>query len=192
MKVYDAIVSRRSIRRFEQKRISTETLKKLVNAARLAPSAANLQPLEFFVVSDKKLGSEIFKTLSWAGYLKPKFIPKKTERPAAYIIIIGKNPKNNLWFIRDASIAAENIVLAAEGEGLGSCILLKIDKEKLRDIIKIPKEYKIDSLIALGYKAEEPVVEYIKNDDVRYWLDEEDVLHVPKRKIKDIIHFNKF
>ena len=59
MEVYEAILSRRSIRRFQQKPISIEILKKFVNAARLAPSAANLQPLEFFVVTDKKSNKAI-------------------------------------------------------------------------------------------------------------------------------------
>ena len=60
MNVYDAILSRRSIRRFQQKQISIDLLKKFINAARLAPSAANLQPLEFYIVNDKELCSKVF------------------------------------------------------------------------------------------------------------------------------------
>jgi len=187
--VYNAILSRRSIRRFQQKSIEIELLKKFVNAARLAPSAANLQPLEFFVVNDKKLCSEIFETIGWAGYLKD-WSPDKDEQPAAYIVILTRETKNQ-WYIRDASLASENIVLTAESEGIGSCILLNVNKDKIREILTIPKDLEIDSVIAFGYKAEKCVVEDIK-DSVKYWRDKNQVLHVPKRKLEGIMHVNKF
>ena len=188
--VYEAILSRRSIRRFRQKQISIEKLKKFVNAARLAPSAANLQPLEYFIINSKELCAKIFETLSWAGYIKPKWTPKESERPTAYIIPIVIDT-NNKWYVRDVSLASENIVLAAEEEGIGSCIICKVNKERLREILKVPMEIIIDSVIALGYKAEVCVVEdYI--DSVKYWRDEKEVMHVPKRKLNDIIHINEY
>ena len=190
MDVYKAIMSRRSIRRFKQKTISVEVLKKLVDAGRLAPSAANLQPLEFFIVRDKKICSQLFETISWAGYIKPKWTPVEGERPTGYIVMLVKDSKNP-WYLRDVSLASENIVLTAESEGLGSCILCKIDKEKIRSILKIPETYIIDSLIALGHKAEESVVEDYSGF-VEYWRDEKQVMHVPKRKLEDVIHINKF
>jgi nitroreductase len=190
MNVYNAIISRRSIRRFKQKPIPIELLKKFVNAARLAPSAANLQPLEFFIVNDKNLCEKIFETLSWAAYIKPKWVPKKEERPVAYIVNLIKDA-NNKWSDRDVSFASENIVLSAEDEGIGSCIMCKIDKIKIQEILKIPKEMIVDSLIALGYNAEKSIVEDFK-DSVKYWRDNNEVLHVPKRKLDDIMHINKF
>jgi len=190
VEVYDAILSRRSIRRFQQKPIEPDLLKKLVNAGRLAPSAANIQPLEYFVVNDKDLCVQIFDTIGWAGYIKPKWTPSEKERPVAYIIVLNKNVEKN-WNIRDASLSSENIVLAAEAEGIGSCILLNIDKEKIRKIIKIPEDLQIDSVIALGYKSEKSVVEdYV--DSVEYWQDEKQVLHVPKKKLEDILHINEY
>jgi len=188
--VYNAILSRRSIRRFQQKPIKIDILKKLVNAARLAPSAANLQPIEYFIVDDKDLCEKIFETIGWAGYIKPKWTPSENERPVAYIIILNKDIDKN-WNIRDASLSSENIVLCAEAEGIGSCILLNVDKEKIKEILKIPEEIFIDSVIALGYKAEKSVVEdYV--DSVKYWRDEKQVLHVPKKKLEDVMHVNKF
>jgi len=190
MDVYKAIISRRSIRRFKQKEIPLELLKKFVNAARLAPSAANLQPLEFFIVNDKKLCEKIFETLSWAAYITPKWAPAEGERPVAYIVNLIKNP-NNKWTDRDVSLASENIVLAAEEEGIGSCIMCKIDKIKIQQILNIPKQMTIDSVIALGYKAEKSLIEdYI--DSVKYWKDKNQVLHVPKRKLEDVMHINKY
>ena len=190
MNVYDAILSRRSIRRFEPKEIPIELLKKLVNGARLAPSAANLQPLEFIIVTKKELCNKIFEKLGWAAYIKPTWAPSKNERPMAYIVMLI-NDKNNKYAIRDVSLASENIVLAAEEEGIGSCIMYNIGREEIRKMLAIPDSIIIDSIIALGYKAEEPVaVDYI--DSVKYWRDEKDVLNVPKRKLQNIIHINEF
>ena len=188
--VYNAILSRRSIRRFKQKEISIEKLKKFVNAARLAPSAANLQPLEFFVITEKDLCEKVFNALHWAGYITPKWKPDGDERPTAYIIPMVVQPDNK-WYSRDVSFASENIVLAAEEEGIGTCIICKIDKEQLYKSLNVPDNVIIDSVIALGYKAEKSVVEdYV--DTVKYWRDEKEVMHVPKRKLEDITHINKF
>jgi len=190
MDVYDVILSRRSIRRFYQKPLDLLLLKKFVNAARLAPSAANLQPLEYIIVMEKKLCAQLFETLGWAAYIQPKWTPSEYERPPAYIVILVKDIKNP-YYQRDVGFATENIVLAAEAEGLGSCILCNIDREKIQHIFKIPQPITVDSVIALGYKAEKSVVEEM-NDSVKYWRDPQDVLHVPKRKLDDIIHINMF
>lgn len=190
MSVYETILSRRSIRRFQQKPINTELLRKFVNAARVAPSAANLQPLEFFIVTEKDMCSKIFETIGWAGYIKPAWKPDKNERPTAYIVILVKDITNR-YYLRDVGLASENIVLAAEEEHIGSCILCKIEKNKIQEMLKIPDTLHVDSLIALGYKAEQAVVEDFK-DSVKYWRDKNEVLHIPKRKLEDIIHVNEF
>jgi len=190
MDVYDSIVSRRTIRRFQQKPVSLVLLKKFVNSARIAPSAANLQTLEYFIVTDKELCSRVFETIGWAGYITPKWTPSLEERPVAYIIILVKDIRNK-YYQRDVGFASENIVLTAEGDGLGTCILCNIDKKKIQEILKIPDELYVDSVIALGYKAEYPVVEDFK-ESVKYWRDEKGVLHVPKKRLDDIVHINKF
>ena len=190
MSVYEAILSRRSIRRFQQKPINIELLRNFVNAARVAPSAANLQPLEYFIVTEEDLCSKIFETIGWAGYIKPTWKPSKNERPTAYIVILVKDI-NNKYYLRDVGLASENIVLASEEKHIGSCILCKIEKDKIQEILKIPDTLHVDSVIALGYKAEQVVVEDLK-DSVKYWRDENEVLHVPKRNLEDIIHVNKF
>ena len=190
MNVYNAILSRRSIRKFKQKSIQLELLKKFVNGARLAPSAANLQPLEFIIVNNKELCNKVFETLSWAAYIKPTWAPYENERPVAYIIMLINDP-NNKYSLRDVSLASENIVLAAEEERIGSCIMLNVDREKIRELLDIPETVAIDSIIALGYKDEEPIVVDLI-DSVKYWRDEDEVLYVPKRKLEDIMHINEF
>jgi nitroreductase len=188
--IYEAILSRRTIRRFKQKPVDVKLLKKFVNAARVAPSAANLQPLEYFIISEKKLCARVFETLGWAGYIKPKWTPDESEQPTAYIVILVREDLNK-YYKWDVGLSAENIMLVAEEENIGSCILLNINRKKLREILGIPDSLYIDSVIALGYKSETAIMEDMV-DSVEYYRDENDVLHVPKRKITDILHINKF
>lgn len=188
--VYNIIKTRRSIRRFKQISIDIDFLKKIADAGRLAPSAANLQPLEFFIVNDKLLCSRIFDTIGWAAYLKPKWRPIEKERPTAYIVILV-NDTSNKYYLRDVSLATENIVIAAEAKNVGSCIICNVNRDRIREVLKIPKNLSIDSIIAFGYKSEHPVVvDYI--DNVEYWRDENQILYVPKRKLENIIHINKY
>ncbi len=186
---YKTIISRRSIRSFKQKEIPINILKKCVNAARLAPSAANLQPLEFIVIKDKEKTDQIFETLGFAGYLKD-WNPSKSESPMAYIVIVCNNP-NNKWYMRDASFAAENIMLTAESFDIGSCVLCNIKKDKIKKILDIPKEIIIDSVVALGYKNEQSkVIDY--KDSIKYFYSEGKVLRVPKKKLEDVMHTDKY
>ena len=84
MKTYDLIISRRTIRKFQQKPIKLSVLKKIVNAGRLAPSAGNLQPLEYVIIADDAIREKIFHHIGWARYIAPERNPKKNERPVAY------------------------------------------------------------------------------------------------------------
>ncbi|MEF8847763.1 MAG: nitroreductase family protein [Candidatus Thermoplasmatota archaeon] len=189
MEVEEAIVNRRSIRRFKRKTIDLKTLQKLVNAGRLAPSAANLQPLRFLIVNKKDLCRKIFENIGWAGYLKD-WNPSLDEQPAAYIILLNADEENK-WESRDAGLASSNIVLQAESLGIGSCILCNIDRKKIRDILNIPKNLLVDSVIALGYKDEVCIADEMK-DTVKYWRDKQDVVHVPKRKMSEVMYINQF
>ena len=187
--VYKKIISRRSLRKFKQKEIPVDILKKCVNAARLAPSAANLQPLEFILINEKNICIKIFDAVSFAGYLKD-WNPKPDEIPAAYIVILVKD-KGDKWYKRDASFAAANITITAEGYDVGTCVLCKINREKIKKILKIPEEIIVDSLVALGYKDEKAVVEELTNS-VKYYRDEKNILHVPKKRLEEIMHINKY
>ncbi len=191
MTVYDLILSRRTIRQFLAKPISKIVLEKLVNAARLAPSAANLQPLEFVAVNDPELNKAVFSCLRWAAYISPEGNPKPGQEPRAYIVVLVNTKISDKGFERDSGAALENMILAAWEEGIGSCWVISIDRSRIHQILGIPEEYKVDSILALGYPAEKPIIEEIK-DSVRYWKDENAQLHVPKRKLEEVFHFNKF
>ena len=191
MSLYDLIISRRSIRQFKQEPVSRYILQKFINASRLAPSAANRQPLEFVVVDEEKIRKEVFTCLKWAAYIAPEGNPKPGHEPVAYIVVLVNSEIREKGFEWDVGAAIENMILAALEKGIGSCWLLSVDREKLREILNIPENYKIDSVLALGYPDENPVIEDMK-DSIKYWKDQAGQLHVPKRKLEDVIHFNKF
>ncbi len=191
MSLYDVIMSRRTVRQFKPEPVPRTLLERLANAGRLAPSAANRQPLEFVVVDDKEICDRIYPCLNWAAYIAPAGDPRPGQEPAAYLVVLvntGIRDKMHEW---DAGAAIENMLLAAWEERVGSCWLISVDKEKVRDILAVPESYRVESVVALGYPAEEPVVEDLE-DSVKYWKDESGRLHVPKRRLQDVIHFNHF
>ena len=193
MEVYETIIKRRSIRRFKQRFISLSLLKKLVNAARLAPSAANLQPLEYIMINRKGLLDKVFSCLSWAAYIHPRGIPPEDKKPVAYIVVLINTKKSALsnYFGYDVGAAVENMILSAKTFGIGSCWIGSIERDRLRKILKIPKFCLIDSVVALGYPDESPKVEVFKGS-IKYWKDKKGRLHVPKRGLREIIHKDKY
>jgi nitroreductase len=187
--IYEKIIRRRTIRKYAQSSVPAEILMKCVDAARLSPSGGNLQPLKYVIVNDQALIKEVFGTLSWARYL-PDYRPSEEEMPRAYVVIlldksIHKDPGH------DAGIAAMSISMVAFDEGLGSCILGAVDREKLRKILNIPSGLDIVLVVALGYPSENPIADQLRNEDIKYWLDEKGTLHVPKRDTKNILKWNR-
>ena len=83
-----------------------------------------------------------------------------------------------------------SISLVAYDQGVGSCILGAIRRAELCRILNVPEHLKVILAVALGYPAENPVISEIKNDDIKYWLDNNNVLHVPKRVLKDVTNWN--
>lgn len=191
MNVRDVIRSRRSIRKYKQKAIERSTLEALIEGARLAPSAANLQPLEYILVDDKELLDEVFETLAWAAYIAPEGTPKENERPTAYIVVLIKTEDKSRLVGHDAGAAIMSILLEAHSYGIGSCWIGSAKREELKGILNIPNNYEIDSVIALGYPAEASIFEDM-TDSIKYYRDDKGVLHVPKRALESILHINGF
>ena len=192
MSTYALTLKRRSIRRFKNISIPYEILEKCVDAARLAPSGANLQPLEYVIIDDEQLLPEIFSMIRWAGYIRPAGSPPAGHQPMAYIVgLIKKGTKHEAFSYFEDGLATENIILVALEEGVGSCRVGTHDNDRLRELLNIPEDYNIMLTLALGYPDESPVVEEYKGS-VKYWKDEDNVLHVPKRGLKEILHRNKF
>ena len=190
MNINEAILKRRTIRKFTQKPIDDSILSELVNAARLAPTAANMQPLKFAVIKDKKLLDDIFPLTKWAGYL-PDGAPKDGERPAAYIAILGDMSIKKEFQV-DAGAAAASITLAAMGHSLGSCWLGAIKRDEITDVLALDKSrFSLLYLVALGYPAQESDTVDISDNDVKYFEDESGKIHVPKRPLDEVLILNK-
>jgi nitroreductase len=183
----ELILKNRSYRRFyEAETISEETLKELVDLARLSPSSMNLQPLKYIISADKKTNDIIFPCLAWAGYLKEWKGPQEGERPAGYIIILDDmDIKKEVE--TDHGIAAQSILLGAVEKGLGGCILSSANRNKLQVELSIPANFKIHLVLALGKPKETVSIEPMHGVDVKYWRDEQSNHHVPKRLLDDII-----
>lgn len=186
MNINELILKRRTIRKFDQKPLKKEQLYAYVDAARIAPSAANLQPLKYAAVCEKPVCDKVFETLKWAGYLKGEYTPKEDERPTGYIVVCVDNDISKAGYDMDVGAAVENIILTALGEGVGSCWLGSVERPKLKRILGIPANMEISCVVALGYPAEQPKEAEMQNGDVKYYLCD-GVLNVPKRKLEDII-----
>ena len=182
------VLENRSCRRFDNShKIDEKTLKYLVDLARNTASAANNQPLKYFLSCDEQKNEEIFSCLGWAAYLTDWPGPEKEERPSAYIVITGDhNITNNFWC--DHGIAAQTILLGARSLGLAGCMFGAINIKKLKGFLNIPDNLEVKLVLALGKPIETACIDEVEQDgSIKYWRDEKKIHHVPKRKLEDII-----
>jgi len=186
MGVYEVAQKRRSIRKFNQIKIETETLTKYIDAARVSPSASNMQPVKYAIINSDKTVKEFFHLLKWAGYIAPNGNPKEGEEPTAYIVVLADTSIRSAGYELDIGAAAQTIMLCAAEDGIGTCWLGAIDREKIRKFLNLEEKYTINTVIALGFPAEDPQIE-LEKGSIKYFKDENGVLHVPKRKKEDII-----
>ena len=186
MSVTDIINSRRTIRKFKNTPIETELLTKYINNARLAPSAANMQPLKYVVVESPRMCEQIFPLLKWAGYLNGTYTPNENERPTAYIVVCGDTDIRQSGYDWDVGAAVENIILSALEDGIGACWIASVDREKTAKLLNLPENLAISSVIALGYPAETPKDVEMADGDVKYYL-QDGTLCVPKRSMDEIL-----
>ncbi len=184
----DLVRKNRSYRRFHQDvPVDIETLRALVNLARLSASGSNLQPLKYILSCEPETNARIFPNTRWAGSLKDWSGPAEGERPTAYIVILG-DTEIRKSFGCDHGIAAQSIMLGATERGLGGCMIGSIDRSELRQALDIPEQYEILLILALGKPKETVVLEEVGPDgSVRYYRDADGVHHVPKRSLDELI-----
>lgn len=164
MEVLEVIKKRRSIRRYKRVEIEEEKLRKILEAARLAPSARNLQPWHFVVVKDPKLKEELAKAAAHQMFIAD----------AAVIIVALSNPQvSPRWHDKDTMIAIEHMVLEATELGLGTCWIGAFDENKVKEIIGAPDYYKVVALLPIGVPDESPPPR-------------------PRKTIEEIVSLNKF
>ncbi|MGB9748567.1 MAG: nitroreductase family protein [Candidatus Woesearchaeota archaeon] len=155
---------RRSYRSYAKKSIPKEILEELVDCGRLAPSANNVQPWEFIVVTETDKLIKISEITDYGKFIRDS---------AACIVVVCKDTK---YYLEDGCAATENILLAAESFGIGSCWVAGDKKQycsKIMNLLQIPEGYKIVSIISLGYYTEK-----ISPHD--------------KRELEEVLHWNKF
>ncbi len=166
MEIFEAIRTRRSIRKYRDQPVEEEKLQAVLEAVRLSPSWSNLQCWRIVVVKDSALREK----LSEFSYVESVFAPKgyrsnpskKALAAAPVVIVLCADPERSgvLWdqsyYLVDAGIASENLMLAARGQGLGSVFVGVYDEVKVKELLKIPPAIRVVGLFPLGYASEEP------------------------------------
>jgi nitroreductase len=185
MELLEAIKKRRSIRKFKQLKVDDSILAELIDAARLAPCGGNMQQLRYIVIREPELIKKIFEITAWAGHVQPKRNPViGVSAPTAFIAITSsaKNPPH-----ADAGAAIQNMMLRGLEFDLGFCWIGAFKPQKANEILGLPEGITTVYLLATGYQDEFPVQEDIESGEpTKYYLDDKDVLHVPKYTVEAI------
>jgi nitroreductase len=177
----------RSYRRFSQKKLPEGFLKKMVEYARFSPSSGNMQFLKFLTIEKQENRARIFPILKWARALSDWDGPSEGERPTGYIVIlldkkIQKNPSC------DHGIAAQTMLLGAAAEGVGCCIIGSYGKKTLSELLDLGEHLDPCLVLAFGYPGEIVALKDAEpGGKTSYYRDEENIHHVPKRTLKELI-----
>jgi nitroreductase len=146
LNIQEVIEKRRSIRKFKPQAITEEHLQILKIAIQLAPSASNMQPYKFIIVTDEELKKNLVK----AGSLQ-EFLSK-----AAVIFVGIGDPSREKWFKVDIGIAMEHLALQATELGLGSCWIGAFDEEQVKAVLKISQNLRVVALMPIGIAGQDP------------------------------------
>jgi len=152
MDVFDAIVERRSIRKYKTTEIEDEKLEKILESARIAPSAANRQEWKFLVVKNQETRDKLIeaaKGQKFVGEAPVTIVACSTESEKVM-------PCGQLAYPVDLSIAVSFMMLEATELGLGTCWLGAYDEAQVKDILDIPEDIRVPAMFTLGYADENP------------------------------------
>ena len=189
MELKQVLKERRTVRRFSQTPIPDEELRELIDAGRLASCARNDQRLRYVVARTPELVGRIFPFTAWAGSVTPRRNPEPgVTSPTAFIVVTGKKEEASTALLQtDCGAAIQTIQLAAWEKGIGCCWMGAIDRQEIHALLGLSQDIAILYIIALGYAAEKPVHDDIDDPGkVKYYLDENDLLHVPKLTVDAI------
>ena len=178
---FQALLKRRTIRRFSQKPVEKADITAMIEAARCASCASNRQRLRYFgVVSPEKVAAILPHTF-YAALVKPRRTPVPGETSPTAFLAVTATEKPSPHLYADAGAAIQSIEFAAWERGIGCCWLGSFTPAQIAPVIDFPDPERIVYMVALGYPAEDPVLENIPADgNVKYYLDEQDRLHMPK------------
>lgn len=170
MEFYELVRRRRSVRAYKLDPVEEDKLMRILEAGRLAPSAANRQPWHFIVVKDAKVKEQLRKAYDREWFVKaPVVIVVCVDPSAAW----RRRDGEEYWKV-DAAIAMEHIILAAVNEGLGTCWIGAFDEKVVKEVLGIPEHIRVVAMTPLGYAAEEkgPVTD--------------------RKPLEQIVHFDKW
>ena len=160
MNALEAIRRRRSVRTYTGEPIPKKDLEKIVDAGRLAATGSNQQPWDFIVVTDRAMIERLKVAAEWM-------------EKAAAIIAVVMDPSSR-WWVEDGSAAVENMLIASTALGYGSCWLEGYTlphEEEFKQLLDVPKEKRLLTLIPIGVPVEEPIGERKKKslEEVVHW-----------------------
>ncbi len=169
MNFQELINKRQSVRKYSDKAVEKEKIKRCIEAARLAPSASNSQPWKLLIVDNPELKNKVAKETCSKLLKFNKFV---LESSVIIVIVlekakvktrIGEKLKNKEWRLIDIGIAAEHFCLQATEEGLGTCMLGWYNEKPIKKLLNIPDNKPIGLLISVGY----PVKDYKLRKKIR-------------------------
>ena len=150
MDIYTAISTRKSVRAYEDKPVPEDILTRILEAARIAPSASNRQEWRFIVVRDAETREQLVSAAR-----NQRFVG---EAPVVLACCAEtdehKMPCGHLSYTIDVAIAVDHITLCAAAEGLGTCWIGAFEEQQVRDILGIPKDIRVVALLPLGYPVD--------------------------------------
>ncbi len=184
MEFGELLKKRRTIRRFKQVQVFDKDIRYMLEAARVVSCGGNIQNLRYTVVMDKKLVKDIFDNTTWAGLVSPNRDPEWGKNaPLTFIVLTAPRDDAGDVIQANAGAAMQSMQYAATDVGLGTCWIGAYRKENVEKILGLSDQDETLYLLAVGYPDEEPVQEDIDaGESMKYYLDSEDVLHVPKFK----------
>jgi nitroreductase len=159
MDVKEAILKRRSIRKYQRKEVSLDLIRELIDAARLAPSGSNAQPCRYYLVKDNETKEKLKENQIFQQdfvYQAPALIVCCSDIQSYRQGIKGWSEENEVRALRDLSIASAFLVLRATELGLATCYVGWMKKDKIKDVLDIPRNYIVPFVIAVGYANEQP------------------------------------
>jgi len=143
MNVSECIMQRRSVRSYADKKVPEETVNKILEAGRWAPSAGNCQPWQFIVIRDKDILRRIAEHARYGSFI--------SEAPLAIAVVTDPS---TTWHMVDGSSAVQNMALAAWEMGIGTCWLGSMKREEVKGILGIPDRLHLLTVLPFGYPAE--------------------------------------
>lgn len=190
MTLRDLLQRNRSCRRFSSEVVpSSEQIKDWIESLRYTASARNLQPLKYQIVVDDVLCRALTDSVGWAGYLTDWPGPSEDERPRAWVVqLLDERLAPAARF--DEGLHLEALTLQVVEAGFGACIMTAFDPKKLGALLELPHYLRPISVVAIGLPAEQIQIEALSSQEggIRYYRDELQVHHVPKRTLEEILY----